>query len=290
MNISLENDFIKIDVKEKGAELNSLVSKVTGLQYMWSGDPAYWGKTSPILFPIVGTLKDNAYLYEAKKYSLTRHGFARDLVFQIREQGNDYVTFSLLSTPTTRLNYPFDFELRVKYELLSDFLNVSYELLNHGDKPMYFSIGAHPAFKVPLVEGSMYEDHFLQFSNPETVTRWPISAEGLIQETPVPFLKNSNIINLTRTLFDEDALVFKKLKSKMISLRSSRHSHGLDFYFEGFPYLGIWAAKNADFVCIEPWCGIADSVESDQQFVSKEGIESVMPEAPWIRGWKVRLY
>ena len=290
MKISLENDFTKISVKEKGAELDSLVSKITGLQYMWSGDPTHWAKTSPILFPIVGTLKDNAYFFETKKYSLTRHGFARDFVFQVAEQNNESVTFLLLTTPATKMNYPFDFELRVKYELLDEFLNVSYEVLNKGGKPMYFSIGGHPAFKVPLVEGTMYEDHFLQFNQTEIVARWPISGEGLIQETPVPFLKDSDVINLTRTLFDEDALVFKKLKSNMVSLKSSRHSHGLDFYFEGFPYLGIWAAKNADFVCIEPWCGIADSVASDQQFISKEGIETLMPEVSWIRSWKVRLY
>lgn len=290
MNVSLENDLIKIVVKEKGAELNSLVSKVTGLQYMWSGDPVYWGKTSPILFPIVGTLKDNTYLYEEKKYSLTRHGFARDLVFQIAEQKNDHITFSLSSTQTTRTNYPFDFELRVKYQLLNDFLKVSYEVLNKKNKPMFFSIGAHPAFKVPLVEGSMYEDYFLQFNERENVPRWPISAEGLIKETSISFLKNSDIINLTRNLFDEDALVFKNLRSNMVSLKSTKHAHGLDFYFEGFSYLGIWAAKNADFVCIEPWCGIADSVAHDQNFASKEGIEKIGREESWTRTWRVKLY
>jgi galactose mutarotase-like enzyme len=290
MNVSLENDLIKIVVKEKGAELNSLVSKITGLQYMWSGDPVYWGKTSPILFPIVGTLKDNTYLHEGKKYTLTRHGFARDLVFQIAEQKNDHITFSLSSTQTTRINYPFDFELRVKYQLLNDFLKVSYEVLNKGDKPMFFSIGAHPAFKIPLVEGSMYDDHFLQFNEKENAPRWPISAEGLIKETSISFLKNSDIINLTRNLFDEDALVFKNLQSNMVSLKSTKHPHGLDFYFEGFSYLGIWAAKNADFVCIEPWCGIADSVAHDQKFASKEGIEKIGQGESWTRTWKVKLY
>jgi galactose mutarotase-like enzyme len=257
---------------------------------MWSGDPAFWGKTSPILFPIVGTLKNDKYLYNGNSYALTRHGFARDSIFQVEEQKKEQVIFLLRSTHTSHENYPFDFELRVKYNLVEDILEVTYDVRNVGNDPLYFSIGGHPAFKVPLTAATKYEDYFLQFNEQESLARWPISAQGLIQEEPIPLLTNSSVLKLTRALFKEDALVFKGLQSNRISIKSSLHNHGLDFYFEGFPYLGLWAAPNADFVCIEPWCGIADSVSHDQQLISKEGIQRITSQELWHRIWKVRFF
>ena len=290
MNVSIENDHLKISVNEKGAEMNGVFSKSTGLEYMWSGDPAFWGKTSPILFPIVGALKKETFNYKNKYYRLSRHGFARDSTFQIVEQQDDKVIFLLSSTPASREKYPFEFELRVGYQLMQDNLEVSYSVKNSGNDVMYFSIGGHPAFKIPLVKGTAYEDHYLQFEKAEDAARWPISEDGLIREEAVSFLKNSSILKLTRSLFNEDALVFKDLNSQKVSIKSFTHSHGLDFSFKGFPYLGIWAAKNADFVCIEPWCGIADSVLHDQQLVSKEGMIKISRGESWMRTWNIRMY
>ena len=288
--VTIENEHLKVTIKEKGAELKSVINKETGLEYMWNGDPAFWGKTSPILFPIVGTLKKDAYNYNNKSYSLTRHGFAREATFQITKERKDGVIFSLSSTPASLQKYPFNFELKVEYRLIRNNLEVSYVVINEGTDDLYFSIGGHPAFKVPLLEGTTYEDYYLEFEKEENSGRWPISPEGLIEERAVPFLQNSSILKLTRGLFTNDALVFKDLKSKKISIKSGAHPHGLDFYFSDFPYLGIWAAKNADFVCIEPWCGIADSVLHDQQLVSKEGIVKIFKDESWTRSWKVRPF
>lgn len=290
MDVFLENDFLNVGIREKGAELKSVKSKETGLEYMWSGDPAFWGKTSPILFPIVGTLKNDTYLFKGKSYTLARHGFARDSMFQLAEQQKDHAIFSLVSTDTSRKNYPFDFELHVVYTLADDNLEVTYGVRNTGHEAMWFSIGGHPAFKVPIVEGSTYADHYLEFNEKENLARWPISAQGLIKEEPAPLLTNSAILKLNHDLFKEDALVFKNLKSKKVSIKSAAHHHGLEFTFEGFPYLGLWAAKNADFVCIEPWCGIADSVLHDQQLETKEGIMKISGGESWRRTWKVRFY
>jgi galactose mutarotase-like enzyme len=290
MNAFLENDYLQVEVIAKGAELKSVVNKLTGLEYMWTGDPAFWGKTSPILFPIVGTLKDNSYLYQEKIYSLSRHGFARDQIFGIVEQKKDLVVFSLSGTDSTHEKYPFDFELSVIYQVMGDSLEVTYEVRNKGRDFMYFSIGGHPAFKVPLTAGTAYEDYYLEFNEPEHAPRWPINAEGLIKEQPTPFLNNSAILKLHHDLFKEDALVFKNLKSNTVSIRSGTHAHGLDFSFDGFPYLGIWAAKQASFVCIEPWCGLADSENHDQRLTTKEGIEKIGSEELWTRTWKVKFY
>jgi galactose mutarotase-like enzyme len=287
--VSLENDYLKVNVIEKGAELKSVVSKATNLEYMWSGDPAFWGKTSPVLFPIVGTLKNNTYLYQGKSYSLARHGFARDATFAIIEQKKDVVVFFLSSTPASREKYPFDFEFRISYRLTEDILEVTYDIRSTGNV-LYFSLGAHPAFKVPLVNGSAYEDHYLEFNVRENSPRWPINGDGLIKDKPLPLLQNASTLHLTRTLFAEDALVFKDLRSNKISIKSETHQHGLEFYFEGFPYMGIWAAKNADFVCIEPWCGIADAETHDQQLISKEGVVRIGRGEIWKRSWKIRPY
>jgi len=290
MSVVLENDYLKVAVKEKGAELASVENKKTNLEYMWQGDPAYWGKTSPVLFPIVGTLRDDRYVYEGNSYSLTRHGFARDSNFQVAEQKADEVIFLLTGTEASREKFPFDFRLTLKYKLVKDFLEVTYDVKNIGSDIMYFSIGGHPAFNVPLVKGSNYEDYYLLFNERENAGRWPIDPRGLIVDQPVPFLKNTSTLKLNHSLFMEDALVFKNLRSRKISIKSDVHSHGLDFYFDGFPFLGIWSAKNADFVCIEPWCGVADSVLHDQQLTTKEGIVNLSSNENWTRTWKVRFY
>jgi galactose mutarotase-like enzyme len=290
MDVTLENKDLVAKVHSKGAELYSLVNKDSGLEYMWSGDPAFWGKTSPVLFPIVGTLKDDKFIVNENTFTLSRHGFARDATFEVMQLAGDKAQFKLKSDESSLKKYPFDFSLTITYALQADFLHVEYTVENNSKDDMLFSLGAHPAFKVPLTKETVYEDYFLEFNKSETAPRWPISAKGLIEEKPVSFLDDSQRIDLTRELFREDAIVLKHLKSTCISLKSATHSHGLDFYFDGFPYIGLWAARNADFVCIEPWCGIADSVRHDQQLAKKEGIEKIRPESAWSRTWKVRLY
>jgi galactose mutarotase-like enzyme len=290
MTITLENDRLKVAIKTKGAELCSVVRKDNRLEYVWSGDPAIWGKTSPVLFPVVGTLKENIFIYNGNSYTLLRHGFARDAEFEIVAREQQHAILLLKDSAASFKNYPFNFELLLKYELDNDLLKVTYEVRNTGTGKMYFSIGAHPAFKVPLTEGTIYEDYYLQFDYNEDAGRWPINKDGLIEQAPVSFFNNSFRVDLNRALFQNDALVFKHLHSHKVSLKTSHHAHGLDFYFERFPYLGLWAAKGGNFVCIEPWCGIADSVDHDQQLINKEGIETLPASDTWERQWKRRFF
>jgi galactose mutarotase-like enzyme len=291
MVISLENDSLLVQIRKKGAELFSVVNKANNLEYIWSGNPAFWGKTSPILFPIVGALKEDTYHYHQKAYKLTRHGFARDSDFDIEStEGTQKVSFLLKSSPETLLKYPFHFELRVTYEVIGFKLQISFAVKNIGNELMHFSIGAHPAFKVPLTSHTNYTDYFLEFNQVESENRWPIDSHGLIESQSVPFLTNARIINLTKELFYQDAIVLKNLKSNIISLKSHRHDHGIDFHFDHFKFLGLWAAKDADFICIEPWCGIADGVMHNQQFTQKEGIEKISPDESWSRTWHVTFF
>lgn len=286
----IENDFLKAVIKIKGAELSSLQHKQTGAQYIWQADPAYWGKHSPVLFPVVGTLKNNSFLFENKEFHLGRHGFARDKDFSIVESERDSIKFRLDASASTLIKFPFKFSFEIEYALLNTSLKVTYSIVNTGDFEMFFSVGGHPAFNVPLEMGLTYQDYYLEFDEMENAGRWPISAEGLIEKSPVPFFENTNKFQLTKPLFYQDALVFKHLRSKSVNLRSEKGSAGIRFDFNEFPYLGIWAAKDADFVCIEPWCGIADSVDTNSQLIDKEGINWLAAGNIFNRSWTIHCF
>ena len=286
----LSNEFLAVSISDKGAELQSIVHRSNGLEYMWSGNPEFWGKKSPVLFPIVGGLKNNCYQLNGNSYRLSRHGFARDAVFKIAEQTEDAVLFSLSADEKSFLVYPFSFAFFIGYRLKENTLSVTYRVENKDRQNMFFSVGAHPAFAVPFVPGTVFDDYYLQFNEKENTGIWPLSAEGLIREAPQPFFRNNDQIALHKSLFYGDALVFKSLRSTSISILSHKHAHGLCVSYSNFPYMGIWSAKDADFVCIEPWCGIADSVNASGKLEEKEGIHLLPAGESFERSWSVRLF
>jgi galactose mutarotase-like enzyme len=287
---TIEDERLQISIHPKGAELQRILHKEHRLEYLWSGDPAFWGKHSPLLFPIVGTLKDNTYFYQDKTYRLPRHGFARDREFTPEDSSPQAITFLLRSDESTLAVYPFVFELRVIYRLTAEGLVTTYRVGNPDAEPLYFSIGGHPAFSVPLVAGTGYDDYYLEFDEPEKTPRWPISPEGLIERRSLPLLDDTRRLPLTKELFAKDALVLKHPVSSGVTLRSARTERGLRMDYPGFPFLGIWAAPGADFVCIEPWCGIADKVDSDQQLVHKEGVNRLEGGGVFERTWTLRVF
>ncbi len=290
MKSVITNGILSAEIRHRGAELGSLRHEQHQLEYIWQADPTYWAKSSPVLFPVVGQLKGNTYHYDDKSYSLPRHGFARELDFELETLSADRAVFRLTDSNETRSKYPFTFTLRIGYTLKGDSLVVNYSVTNPSKGVLLFSLGAHPAFNVPLVAGTKYDDHYLLFSEEERSVRWNITPEGTIGDPGEQLLAGDKELGLTKALFDHDAVVFKDLKSKCISLRSRTHERGLDFSFLGFPCFGIWAAPGADFVCLEPWAGIADSNDHDQQFAHKEGIIELQPNAEWNAQWAVRCF
>lgn len=286
---TLSNEILEIKIATRGAELQSIYNKQTGLEYMWHAG-SEWPKKSPVLFPVVGGLKNNSYTFNNTSYTLSRHGFAREMDFELINQTNNSLTFSLKENAATLLQYPFAFSFYVKYTLHSNNVNLSYIVENHTEEKLYFSVGAHPAFAVPLTAGTSYEDYFLEFETIDDTPVWPLSAEGLIERNSIPFIKDGRKLPLTKELFLKDALVFKNLLSKKISIKSDKTTHGITVSFDGFPYMGIWAAKNADFVCIEPWCGIADSVNTTGKLEDKEGINMLRKGESFERSFGVEVY
>ena len=261
---TLINDFLSITVNFKGAELQSI--KRDKNEYIWNGDVEFWGKHSPVLFPIVGTLKNNSYFLENEAYQLSRHGFARDLEFELLESEYNSLLFSLKANDVTLTNFPFEFELQIKYKLHDKKLIVQYEVINNSDKKMPFSIGAHPAFSLP----SGFENYSLEFSDIEN-PEYYLLKNGLISDQTETLNINDQILSLTFKTFDNDALVFKTLKSKTITiLENSKQYIKVDF--KNFPNLGIWTVQNANFICIEPWFGYSDTTNSNGEILEKEGI------------------
>ena len=286
----LENEILKVEVVSKGAELQSVINKTFGIEYLWNGNPAFWAKRSPVLFPVIGNLKNDTYNYQGKSYHLPRHGFARDMEFEVEKQTQKEISFLLRSNSETKLNYPFDFEFRIRYQLSGDELSTEYMVSNSGASMLLFSVGGHPAFRLPLTADTVFSDYYLKFEEIENLPRWPISKEGLLLPQPIPVLTETDRLNLRKSLFNQDALVFKYPASSEISLLSAKTTHGIRFEMGEFPFLGIWSAKDADFICIEPWCGIADSVNSNQQLEQKEGIEKLSPGKKFSRQWRVKVF
>lgn len=273
----LENEQLRVKVKEEGAELCSLQHKKNGLEYLWQADPAVWARHAPVLFPIVGRLKDNRYQYEGKTYTMGQHGFARDHQWELEASRPGQLVFLLKETAKSLQHYPFSFELRTIYSLEGDTLSVAYEVKNINEGEMPFSIGAHPGFRCPLQEGEAYEDYYLRFEKEESLNR-QLLTDGLRngKTSPVP-LQNGRELPLDTSLFKSDAIVLEGVASSWLELRSRNHAHGLRFTMEGFPYLGIWTKPgNHEFICLEPWHGVADKLEAENiaatDIRQKEGI------------------
>ncbi|MFY8127925.1 MAG: aldose 1-epimerase family protein [Chitinophagaceae bacterium] len=294
MIYSLENDYFKIDISTKGAELQSIFSKKLGVELLWQGDANFWGKRSPILFPIVGSLKNGEYEYQDKKYNLPRHGFARDMEFEFyeeieNEREGKSINFVLMHTVETLKKYPFEFRFEMLYTLFDDALLVEFKVKNtSGDKPMYVSFGAHPAFNLPIFPNTNFEDYSLIFNTNETSGIFPLTNDGLIKANSIPFFKRNNKIKLHKELFYADALVFKYLQSDGIKLIHNESKKGFNFGFtSNFDFFGIWSAKNAPFICLEPWAGIADSEKTNGKLINKEGIIKLSPEQETAALWRI---
>jgi galactose mutarotase-like enzyme len=262
---TISNSILKASIKHAGAELFSLKDTQEN-EYIWEGNPDFWGKHSPVLFPIVGTLKNNAYTINGKEYHLPRHGFARDMDFELIEKIENKAVFSLQSSEETLQKYPFEFELQLIYTLNENALELEYKVINKGKEKMPFSIGAHPAIALP----DHFENYALQFEKEENLKYYLLENDLISSKTKILETKN-NLVSLNYELFKNDALIFKTLESKSLTiLNNSKPYVKVDYY--DFPSLGIWTKENAPFICIEPWLGYSDTDENTGDLYQKEGI------------------
>lgn len=288
---TLQNNLLKINVRKTGAELCKITSTKHKTEFMWDGDPDIWSGIAPNLFPIIGALKDNTYTFEGKTYNLPKHGFIRhknDL--EVVEQTQQSLTFKLTYNDELLKIYPFKFEFYITYTLTGSTIDIEHTVKNLDTKPLYFSLGGHPAFKCPVFENEAYNDYFLEFNETENSDTYCINMEnGLITSKTKPVFKDTNLLPLEHHLFNEDALVFKDLKSRTAILKSKLNGEVLKVSYPDFSFLGIWAKPNGDYVCIEPWMGIADHENTNQDLTNKEGILKLDAQKDFVATYSISV-
>ncbi|MCP4452995.1 MAG: aldose 1-epimerase family protein [Planctomycetes bacterium] len=273
MSVLLRSPVLCVRIANTGAEIKSIKEHATGLEYIWQSDPTHWTGAAPVLFPIIGGLKNGQYTYEGKSYSMPGHGIVRKTDWDLISSDPAEAVFQTTSSEATKKLYPFDFVLNARFSLQDNRLDVAYEVTNSGDDMMYFSIGSHPAFNVPFA-GGHWENYYLHFSESESIERH-FFADGMTLNETAPIFDNSRQIFLTPPIFDRLAIILKGPASKEVSLRNSRNSKQVKLVTDGMPYLGLWAPAGAPFVCVEPWHGVPDNVDTDGDFTRKEGIMSL---------------
>lgn len=276
--IQIQNDVLSVGVQKKGAELCSIKDLETGTEYIWQADPQIWPSYAPNLFPVIGVLKDGEYYFEGEKFSLPKHGFVRhNNNVRLAHRDETGLTFELSYSEETLKNYPFKFRFQISFRLEAKTLQVSHKVSNLDEKPLYFSLGGHPAFNTPTGEGEEYEDYFLQFDQKQDLNSYVLNEDGLLTIKTRVIAEDNDKIGLHKNLFDDDALIFKNISSKKVSLNSRKSGTILTVAYDDFNNLGVWAKPGAPYVCIEPWLGIADNAETDQDIKTKEGIMELMP-------------
>ena len=279
---TIENKYLRVRVKEFGAELNSLYNKSNHTEYLWQGDPDIWSGQSPVLFPIIGRLKNDLYTVDGKEYSMPKHGLARKRPFTLTQHTDTSFTFTQTEDEETLQKYPFRYRLSLSFFIEEKKLTVEHQVENTNECEMYFSIGAHPAFNCQIGD-------IISFEKNETLqTQMLDLTESLRLSETKPILNNEKNIIITEHTFDQDALIFTGYRSKSVILHADGGARDIHFTFES-PYLGIWAKPGAPYVCLEPWCGVNDSTTSNGIFEHKEGIISLAPGKTYTMRWTAEL-
>ena len=287
---TIQNDYLTVAVAEHGAELRS-IQDMQGTEYLWQGDPKYWGDRSPMLFPFIGRLTNNSYKYMGKTYPMGIHGFAAASNFSVAEQGSDRIVLELVDTPATREQYPFAFTLRITYVLQDKTLQVTYRVENRDRKTMPFGIGGHPGFNVPLAAGERFEDYELEFACPCQPDRVGFSPAVYLNGHDEAYpLREGRFIDLKHSLFDEDAVILKNM-AREVTLRSKVSGKGVKVSYPDMPYLGIWhwPQTDAPYVCIEPWSSLPSRQDVVEEFSCKSDLVQLAPGKCYESTWYVSV-
>ena len=274
--MKLENERLCVEISEQGAEVTRIYDKKKDTELLWNGDPAYWKRHSPILFPNVGKTYHNTVLINGTQYPTSQHGFARDNRFQCVRETADTVSFLFSSNEETKEVYPFDFELTVTYRLEGDSLTVKWEVQNTGDEEMYFTIGGHPAFCFADAADKK-EDYILKFPGKTSLDYILIDLAELAADTEKVYQLDleDECCPLNEEMFENDALILDHGQISEVWLCHKDGTPRVGMKCEGFPNFGIWSVKNAPFVCLEPWMGRCDDIGFDRELSEKPNVNKV---------------
>ena len=265
---TIQNEHLTVVISSLGAEMQSIKDQ-NGVERLWQGDPTFWTGRAPILFPVAGGLREDCYYLDGKKYDMPKHGFAKKCEWTLEKHTDSSATFLL----TAKNNgFPFDYELRAAFTLENNSLRVDYDVTNRGDKTFWYGLGAHEAYATP--EG--IEAYEIEFEQSEKLDNYVLDGNLLCKE-PVTMAESAKALPLKYEYFAVDALVFRSLKSRAVTLRSKLHDRTVRVAFPKHDVLMFWTKPNAGYICIEPWCNAPDFVDSDMQIEHKPGCIRLAP-------------
>lgn len=273
----IENKKLKVSIDTMGAELKSIVSS-DATEYLWQGDPSYWKGQAPNLFPYIARMTEGKYTFEDQTYEMGIHGFAKSTAFQVEEQVQDKIIFSIEDNESTLKQYPFLFKFSVIYELQQNKLLITYKIVNKGEDKMYFGVGGHPGFNVPL-EGLDFEDYYLEFANTSSVKRIEFSSDCFVTgDRPAFEMVEGVKIPMEHSMFDEDAIVLTDV-SKEVILKSDKGNKGVRVGYPDMKFIGFWHMPKTDapYVCIEPWStlpsrkGVIEELDKQPDIIEVDG-------------------
>lgn len=274
----ISNGILEVVVSESGAELQSI--RYQNKEYLWQGDPVFWGRRAPILFPIVGSLKDKKTYINGQKYFMNQHGFLRDQMFSVCKKSKSSITLVARSNHDTLQAYPFSYEIYIKHAIRTNTVKTSVFVKNTSQTIMPFNIGGHPGFNCPLNEQEKFSDYRIVFEKPESFFSPTVTKEATLDfETPFMRFQKLRVLELNYKLFDVDAIIIQKAVSRRVDL-VNKQNKGISFSFPDYTSFAIWSPPKveAPFVCLEPWNGYADKSNSDYDFLKKDGLIELAPQ------------
>lgn len=288
MRYKMKNEKLTVEIESLGAELKSVKSNTTGMEYMWYGRPEYYKRTSPILFPIVGSLRNQEYFYEGKKYPMPQHGFARDMEFEVKSQSEDEIWFLLVSDSSTLEKYPFEFELHIGYRLTESTLKVMWKVVNKSNKEMYFSIGAHSEFNCPLHGEADKTGYGLDFNTKQNVLASRINGDGLMMSPKQELQLKDGKMLFPEGFFDDGVYIVENDQTHRVSLTDPSGKAYVTVSFDA-PLFGVWSPekKNAPFVAIEPWYGRCDRDTFEGELCDREWENKLNPDSTFEKSYEI---
>ena len=279
----LENNLLKVTVCSKGAEVKSVFNKKLQVEHLWQGDKHSWKGTFPILFPIVGKLKNNQYVYHGKTYHMTQHGFARDSCFTVTNITKNRLKLELESNQKLRAIYPFLFKLIVEYKLYDNALYVIYNVINTADnKQLFYSIGGHPGFNIPFLKNTAYEDYYLELTKKEGDNRkqYFLSSDSLLLPNTEKISGQKTIFKFSHELFKNEAVIMNLVREREIfTIRHKSLPNFIELTIDNAPFMDFWSSypNCGDFVSVEPCWGLADPVYDYGEISHKPFINYLNP-------------
>lgn len=289
MEYTIKNEKIQVIISDMGAEIQSI--KKDGKEYLWNGDKAYWDGRSPILFPYVGRFTEGKYTLGGEEYEMNIHGFARKQEFKVADSSETAICFELEDNDETYKQYPYQFTLKIIYMLVDDTIEISYCVYNQSVDRMYFGIGGHPGFNLPLDDGLDFSDYYLVFENQcrpsRIINTGKCFLSGVDEDYPLNFNK---VIPLTHEMFDDDAIVLRNISDK-VTLKSDKGSRSVTVHYPDMPYLGLWHAPKtkAPYICIEPWASLPSRQDVVEDFKNKSDLIRLNAGCEYWNSWSITI-